>query len=92
MQGDAAKPPVFPHRRPCHPVGLLEEADRHVRSQCGSTVGEAPRLTVLDKLVFPFALPEEDRDLQLAQLLGDDCPGGEQGEENFYRSEDFLVK
>ena len=38
------------------------------------------------------ALPEEDRDLQLAQLLGDDCPGGEQGEENFYRSEDFLVK
>ena len=38
--------------------------------------GEAPRLTVLDKLVFPFALPEEDRDLQLAQLLGDDCPGG----------------
>ena len=54
--------------------------------------GEAPRLTVLDKLIFPFALPEEDRDLQLAQLLGDDCPGGEQGEENFYRSEDFLVK
>lgn len=53
--------------------------------------GEATRHTVLDKLVFPFALPEEDRDLQLAQLLGDDCPGGEQ-EENFYRSEDFLVK
>ena len=50
------------------------------------------RIAILDKLVFPFALPEEDRDLQLAQLLGDDCPGGEQGEENFYRSEDFLVK
>ncbi|MGI5884274.1 MAG: hypothetical protein ACOX83_04815 [Candidatus Spyradocola sp.] len=50
--------------------------------------GETPRLTVLDKLVFPFALPEWDREYQLAQLLGDDCPGGEQ-EENFYRNEDF---
>lgn len=50
--------------------------------------GEAPRLTVLDKLVFPFALPEWDREYQFAQLLGDDCPGGEQ-EENFYRNEDF---
>ena len=54
--------------------------------------GETSRLTVLDKLVFPFALPELDRALARTLLLGDDCAGLKQEEErNFYRSEDFLA-
>lgn len=54
--------------------------------------GEATRQNLLDKLVFPYAVPNWDKDIQIAELLGDRPVLQAEEDENFYHNEDFRVK
>ncbi len=54
--------------------------------------GDRVQMNLLDKLVFPYAVPNEDREMELAQLLGDRPFLRAEEDENFYKNEDFRAK
>lgn len=54
--------------------------------------GEVTRQNLLDKLVFPYAVPNWDKDTQIAELLGDRPVIYAEEDENFYRNEDFRAR
>jgi hypothetical protein len=54
--------------------------------------GDAARMNLLDKLVFPYAVPNQDRETELMELLGDRPVLQAEEDENFYKNEDFRAK
>ena len=57
-----------------------------------STWGNATQMNLLDKLVFPYAVPNWGHDSEIPELLGDRVNLQSEEDENFYRSEEFLIK
>lgn len=57
-----------------------------------STWGNATQMNLLDKLVFPYAVPNWGYDSEISELLGDRVNLQSEEDENFYRSEEFLIK
>ena len=57
-----------------------------------STWGNATQMNLLDKLVFPYAVPNWGHDSEIFELLGDRVNLQSEEDENFYRSEEFLIK
>ena len=57
-----------------------------------STWGNATQMNLLDKLVFPYAVPNWGRDSEISELLGDRVNLQSEEDENFYHSEEFLIK
>lgn len=57
-----------------------------------TTWGNLPHYNLLDKLVFPYAMLNYDRDTELAVLLGDRPAPRVEEDENFYKTEDFRLR
>mgnify|MGYP004730564561 FL=1 len=57
-----------------------------------STWGNATQMNLLDKLVFPYAVPNWGHDSEISELHGDRVNLQSEEDENFYRSEEFLIK
>lgn len=57
-----------------------------------STWGNATQMNLLDKLVFPYAVSNWGHDSEISELLGDRVNLQSEEDENFYRSEEFLIK
>ena len=57
-----------------------------------STWGNATQMNLLDKLVFPYAVLNWGHDSEISELLGERVNLQSEEDENFYRSEEFLIK